>query len=308
MTVSIAYKPHTWVENSIIFYPHTINLSYMIVTYLAIGLAVFIIAHSYQMHNGSKYTSIRFQTEFGALSALLASILILICIDTPNQVNSAVMYDFFGNGLLNLTTLLCDSYMFYYRLCAIIKLPKWKRIFFHCYIWAFIVLPWFPTYNIIPIFFDTNDDVYTRAYYISSTCVSAAIIVYNFIVTLEFTKILLSIYLPGVARSAKIAAINNSPTTEMPSSLLKIKVVAIKSIGHCLTSCSGVFCFTLVPVYGPTIQTVILIVGNRALMRQLAHLAVQCICAVLFFGVRFICIATRISVSKMRKKLENVDN
>jgi hypothetical protein len=263
MTVSIAYAPHIWVDNSIVFLPETINLSYMIVTYLAIGFAVFIIAHSYQIHNGTKYSTIRFQTEVAALSALCASILILVCVNAPSPVNAAVMFDFFGNGLLNLIVLLCDSYMFYYRLCAIIKVPKWKRISFHFYIWAFIVLPWFPTYNIMPIFFNTNDDVFTKSYFISATFVSAAIMVYNFTVTFEFTKILLSIYVPGVARSVKIAAINNSPVTEMPSSLHTIKIVAIKSIGHCLTSCSGVLCYTLVPIYGPTVQTVILIVGDR---------------------------------------------
>lgn len=277
MTVSIAYTPQIWVENSVEFLPETINLSFMIVTYLAIALAVFIIAHSYQIHNGTKYTSIRFQTEVAALSALCASILILVCVSTPNPVNAAVMFDFFGNGLLNLTILLCDSYMFYYRLSAIIKLPKWKRISFHCYIWAFIVFPWFPTYNIIPIFFNTNDDTFTKSYYISATFVSATILLYNFVVTFEFTKILLSIYLPGMARSVKIAAINNSPVTEMPPSLHKIKVVAIKSIGHCLTSCSGVFCFTLVPVYGPTIQTVILIVGDAPPHpRYAAYLILSC--------------------------------
>lgn len=284
MTVSIAYTPQIWVDNNVAFIAETIDLSYMIVTYLAIALAVFIIAHSYQIHNGTRYSSIRLQTEIGAFSALSASILILVCVNSPSPVNVAVMFDFFGNGLLNLAILLCDSYMFYYRLCAIIKLPKWKRTFFHCYIWVFIVLPWFPTYNIIPIFFNTNDDVYTKSYFISATCVSAAILIYNFAVTFEFTKILLSIYLPGVARSVKIAAINNSPVTEMPPSLLKIKVVAIKSIGHCLTSCSGVFCFTLVPVYGPTIQTIILIVGDRTptLLCLTYHILS---CRVLYFTV-----------------------
>lgn len=240
----IAHNAQIWEGNSLYFDENLINMEYLIVTYGIIVVSVFIICHSYQMHNGHRYTSIRIQTELSALSALVASILFLIYKRHPTTFNSAVLVDFFANGFLNLVILLCDGYMFYYRLCAVIKVPKWKSDLVHSYIWIFIVLPWFPAYNLVPIFIDTNDPSFLKAYYISSTIVSANIVLYNVCITLEFTQILLSIYAPGIARSTKIAVINDVDRVELSPPLMKIKIVAIKSIGHCITSCSGVFCFT----------------------------------------------------------------
>lgn len=262
MKEHIADSSDIWIENNLHFDAVMIDRNFLAVTYAIIILSVFILCHSYQMHHGYRYTSIRLQTEGSALSALLASILFLVYKQTPNALTSAVIVDFFSNGLLNLSILLCDAYMFYYRLRAVIKVPKWKRNLVHCYIWICIVLPWFPAYNILPSFLNLNDPQFIKAYFISSTIVSANIVLYNVYITLEFTQILFSIYKPGAERSTRVSAANASNPIELTPALTKIKIVAIKSVGHCITSCSGVFCFTLVPGYGPLLQTFILIAGE----------------------------------------------
>lgn len=231
--------------------------AYFILTNVVIGTSFFILVHSNQIHYGTKYSSIRFQTELSALCALSSGILFLICYSCTSQPKAALMYDLFGNGLFNLCILLCDSYMFYYRLYAVIKLPKWKRVLVHMYIWIFVVLAWFPIYNLLPISVDTDDQISRKAYLVSSTVVAAAILLYNFLITLEFTKILLDAYLPALARTSSTAR-----NQGVPISLQKIRVVAIKSLGHCISSCTGIICYTLVPVYGSTLQTLFLITGT----------------------------------------------
>lgn len=270
MTVHVAKDPPMWVENSITFDTGMMTTDFEILTYMVIAAAIFILCHSYQVHKGSSYSSIRIQAEVSALAALFAAIFYLICKDNPNPTKSAVLADFFANGLFNVLILLCDGYMFYYRLCAVIKVPKRKKILVHFYLWFLVILPWFPAYNIAPIFVDANDDQFYRVYFINSSCVSATIILYNILITTEFTKILLAIYLPGLARSSKTTPIpiiahthNTHSSTDTSSSLSKIRIVAIKSLGHCITSCTAVVCYTAVPVYGPTLQSLILIIGKN---------------------------------------------
>lgn len=224
------------------------------------------------MHHDSAYTTIRFQTEVGAFCNLCASILCLVCAYSTNPVKTAVMFDLLANGLLSLIILLCDFYMFYDRLCAVVKVSCWKRTLIHSYIWILLVLPWFPAYSFIPIFCNTNDPLFTRIFYVSAYTVSAAIVVYNFIITFEFTKILLSIYLPGIARSAKIAAATGCPSNTASIPLATIKSVAVRSIGHCLTSSSGVFCYVGLPVYGAVVQTLIVVAG------MVLYRVVICLC------------------------------
>ena len=261
MAFSVADTSGTWVDNNL--ETGDLNTSYIIVLYVSIVVTVSILLHSYQMHHDRAYTSVRLQTEIGTFCQLCSSILLLVCARSTNPVKTAVMFNFFANGLLALGVLLCDCYMFYDRLCVVVRIPRWKQVLVHSYIWILLVLPWFPAYSFIPIFYDTNDPTFTKSFYISTIAVSVAIVVYNFMITFEFTKILLSIYIPGIARSAKIAGkTDESDTSSLP--LAKIKSVAIRSLGHCLTSSSGVFCYLFLPIYGPPLQTLVLVAGTNA--------------------------------------------
>ena len=266
MAFSVTDISGTWVENTLD--TGVLSTTYIIVLYVSIAVTVSILLHSYQMHHDRAYTSVRLQTEVATFCQLCISILLLVCSHSTNPVKTAVMFNFLANGILSLVILLCDCYMFYDRLCAVVKIPRWKQILVHCYIWILLVLPWFPAYSFVPIFYDTKNPIFTRTFSISTSAVSVAIVVYNFIITFEFTKILLSIYLPGIARSAKIAAAPDAVPDAASLPLVKIKSVAIRSLGHCLTSSSGVLCYLFLPVCGGPLQTLVLVTGTNTSIVQ----------------------------------------
>jgi hypothetical protein len=205
--------------------------------------------------------------------------------------------------------MLCDVYMFYYRLLAVCKVSVWRRIRINVYIWICLIVPWFPTYNIMPIFVDTNTDIYDLTLYYNVNIVSGLVVFYYFYITMEFSKILFNTYIPEVDWLRKkprheeskehsgttssninhtIININNAEimitndlengrksegsgkkneyhkkrdSVAVPavytktmnmlrhnrkdtiSSFHKIKIIALKSLGHCAFSCIGTYLY-----------------------------------------------------------------
>ena len=260
MSFSAADVSGTWVNNNLEI--DIVNSDYFVVLVVSIVMTVSILLHSFQMHCGSAYTSVRLQTEVGTFCQLCSSIFSLVCYFSSNPVKTAVLYNFLANGIMVLMILLCDCYMFYDRLYAVVKIPRWKRILVHSYIWILLVLPWFPAFSIIPLFYDTKNPNFTEPFYIVLSFVSVAMVVFNLSITFEFTKILLSIYLPTMTRIVDVTAASNSIPNTTSIALAKIKSVAINSIGHCLTSSIGVLFSSLIPVYGYHMDTLIVVVGT----------------------------------------------
>ena len=277
MSFTAADVSETWIDNTLeagIF-----TADYFVVLIVSIVVTMSILLHSFQMHHGSAYTSVRLQTEVGTFCQLCSSIFCLVCHFSTNPVKTAVMYNFLANGTMVVMVLLCDCYMFYDRLYAVVRIPRWKQTLVHCYIWILLVLPWFPAYTFVPIFYDTKNPTFTRTYYIATSFVSVAIVVYNFSITFEFTKILLKIYLPAITRKIEITAEPNSIPHTSSSSLAKIKSVAINSVGHCLTSSIGVLFYSFVPAYGPHIESLIVVTGIKCAVLQytaLCHNVLYC--------------------------------
>ena len=280
MSFSAADVSGTWVNNNLEI--DIVNSDYFVVLVVSIVMTVSILLHSFQMHCGSAYTSVRLQTEVGTFCQLCSSIFSLVCYFSSNPVKTAVLYNFLANGIMVLMILLCDCYMFYDRLYAVVKIPRWKRILVHSYIWILLVLPWFPAFSFVPLFYDTNNPIFLVPFRILSLFVSVAIIVYNIGITFEFTKILLRIYLPAITRVGDVTGESDSTLNTTTVALAKIKSVAINSLGHCLTSSTGVFISTLVPVYGYHINTIITVAGiYRAVITSLLPDLSPLICAVL---------------------------
>ena len=262
MPSSAADVSATWVDNSL--GADAFNSDYLVVLIVSISATALILLHSFQMHCGSAYTSVRLQTEVATFCQLCASILSLVCFFSTNPVNTAVMYDFLANGIMVVMILLCDCYMFYDRLYAVVKIPRWKQILVHSYVWILLVLPWFPAYSFLPLFYDMNTSASTRWHEIILSFVSVAIVVYNISITFEFTKILLRIYLPAFTRTVDATAASNSDSIPNTTTLAlaKIKSVAINSVGHCLTSSSAVVISSFVPLYGSLVENLIVVAGS----------------------------------------------
>ena len=157
---------------------------------------------------------------------------------------------------------------------CLFKISRRMQILIHSYIWILLVLPWFPAFSFVPLFYDTNNPIFLLPFRKLSLFVSVAIIVYNIGITFEFTKILLRIYLPAITRVGDITGESDSTPNTTTVALAEIKSVTVNSLGHCLTLSTGVFISTLVSVYGYHINTIITVAGIK---RELSLL----ICAVL---------------------------
>lgn len=204
--------------------------------------------------------------------------------------------------------------MFYYRLLAVSKVSVWRRIRINVYIWICLIVPWFPTYNIIPIFVDTNTDIYDLTLYYNVNIVSGLVVFYYFYITLEFSKILFDTYIPDMdwlrrkprhkeskehscttSNNINHTIINHNNNAEIMikndsengrknegsvkksgypkirdsvvvpytrtmnmlrhnrkdsiSSFHKIKITAMKSLGHCVFSCIGTYLYICTYLY-----------------------------------------------------------
>jgi len=234
-----------WVRYSTKFDPSSLTRSYWIGLYILIALSVIVLLHSYFL-NRNKYNTVRLYAEVSSGTAIFGAILVIIAANKPSTMKSAVCYDFFWNGTVNLTIQLCDNYLFLDRFKAVRKVPRWKVICIHMWIWVVITVPWFPTYVIIPFFYDTNSDtfIFVNGYVLPICC--WATIAYNSYFTGEFANVL---YKAG--RVSK--GVSNTSQSK------KVKIIAMKSILHCMTSSAANIFYAYVPVLGVLIYCIMLI-------------------------------------------------
>ncbi len=222
----------------------------MVLCYFSAVVAAMILIHSFFSHREKNYSSMRIQTEIGALALFISSILVLLITTNPTALKTVLMYDFFFCGILNLTIQLCDTYMFYSRYRSVCRISNSTSYRIHCYIWLCCVLPRFPAYNIVPAFYDTNSHTFAYAFYIANACSTTCIVLYNFYFTVQFSKILLFIYNPLLMR------------LQTPFHALgKIKWVGLRSIGHCFTSSLGAVLYVAFPDWGRLAQEVTIVAG-----------------------------------------------
>jgi hypothetical protein len=125
-------------------------------------------------------------------------------------------------------------------------MSNWKKIGIQIYIWVMLVILWLPAYFIVPFFYDVNSVPFQDVYTITVQLQLFAAIAYNFYFTIEFGLILKSIY---------------SKSTIQGASLKKAKIIAIKSIIHCVTSSVANVVYVYVPVLGDALYNVLIIAG-----------------------------------------------
>jgi hypothetical protein len=154
----------------------------------------------------------------------------------------------FFNGVCTATVQVCDNYMFYSRFISVCRISDARCRLIHTYIWILLVLPWFPSFWLIPIFYDTNSVPFQYAFFVAVSCTAALNCAYNWYFTWEFVRILVAIYQPTLRAVGEELA-----------SLQIIRGIAYKSIGHCVTSSFAVTLYCYLPTYGPLMQSPILL-------------------------------------------------
>ena len=157
-----------------------------------------IILHSFWLH-GLKYsnTSVRIQTEVGALFAILSAIVALQAIKHPTRLYWSLLFDLCYNGIFSAVIQLCDNYMFYFRLVAVVRLPRWYRMLINFYIWLVLICTWLPAQTIVPFFYNTNSITFNSIYTVTLAIDSWGNVLYNFYFSVYFLFILRKLFGPS---------------------------------------------------------------------------------------------------------------
>ena len=157
-----------------------------------------ILIHSFWLHRW-KYSnaSVRVQTEIGAFFAIMSAVVALEAIKHPTREYWALLFDLCYNGIFSAIIQLCDNYMFYFRLVAVVRLPLWYRVLINLYIWLVLICTWLPAQTIVPFFYDTNSTTFNTVYTITLAIDSWGNVLYNFYFSVHFLLILRKLFGPS---------------------------------------------------------------------------------------------------------------
>ena len=189
-----------WIRNSASFsYSDTVdgvsadqNLFY-ILCWVNVGVSLFVLAHSYLLHEFT-YTSVRIQTDMGAVFSIGSVIAITLVLKNPTRYQWALLGDLCYGYLFSAVIQLCDNYMFYSRLLLVTELPRWHRNALHAYIWIVLTATWLPANTIVPFFYNVNSAPFQAVYAITRAVSCWGNVAYNFYFAVYFWFILRRLY------------------------------------------------------------------------------------------------------------------
>jgi len=153
-----------------------------------------------------------------------------IAANKPTQLKTAVFYDLFYNGFIGLPIQMCDVYLFLNRFQAVKRVTFYKRVAIHSFIWTLMTWYWLAQYTIVPFFMNTNTDAFLNTNSIFLSLGTGFSLLYTLYFTIEFALILIKIN--SRIQTARVSA---------------SKIIAIKSVIHCFTSCLANLLFAYSP-------------------------------------------------------------
>jgi len=216
-----------WVEFSTALDTSVFDLGPITCVYISVFVSVCIFSHSIIINRNKKskqrWDVVRASTEAAALATILSAAMVLALSKYPEcLVLVAVGGDLLWNGLSMCVIQLCDSYIFFNRFKAVQKIPAWENRLIHAYIWLILILTWLPEYTFVPFFWDTNSLSFANFYNVTSPIYQWGVLTYNILFSGKFSWILWKNY-------SAIAKTNTSSSR-------RTRLVAIKSLVHCVTS------------------------------------------------------------------------
>lgn len=179
-----------WYDRSIIL---LITPSYEPPLLFSIILGGVLIMHSWYLH-GFKYNQTRKLSELCSLSMIGASACLLSCINDKCDLSTrTIVYNIMAESVLIPITMVCDTYLTYKRYNVIVKTTKLYKTCVFAYWVICMVLPWYPFYNILPIWYDQNSYYWVtiryNTIYISTFSIIFYYITYFILVYLELKKL-----------------------------------------------------------------------------------------------------------------------
>lgn len=224
-----------WVQHSYPFYPF-LSLT---LNYVSLGLTASILAHSAIINWKRPLNNVRVLTDVAVLAYMVENIIIIcLSLNEPKVATTTVLADVFAFCMLGGLVQLCDNYTFYFRFRAVMsmKIPRWKSILIHLFIWFVLMFSWIPVYTLIPFFMDVNSVSFNKVNYNFILLQSWAGVAFNFYFSVEFVNIL------NEWRRGKYGNITWTDKKIM---------VSIKSLVHCcITGATGVL-WLWYPAWGP---------------------------------------------------------
>ena len=248
-----------WVSNSVQYNNRNFSDTYVFLLYILVVVGIMILIHS-AMLNGKRWHKIRIQTDAAAVSVALAGLFGFIALRFSNDSTAhAVLFDLFCCGIFRVIVQVCDNYMFYYRYITVVRVSANINILVQLYIWMALVFPWWIVFTFCPFFVDMNTPSmrdYTRVAFAVYTFGNSA---FNFVLALEFSRILNINF--SQASNQVLAALSGGDAARSHASLLRYKMLVIKSLGHCLSSSAAAFLSTNYDVLGGPIYLLVVLCG-----------------------------------------------
>ena len=180
-----------WTERSIRLH---ITDKYKPILLFSMILGVIMIIHSWYL-KGFKYNKIRLMSEICSLSMIGSSYCFLSCIDEKcNLFTKTLLYNIVTESFLIPITMICDTYLTFKRYSIIVNnTTSLYRSCVFIYWCLFMVLPWCPFYNILPIWYDQNSDFWKKirfnSIYVSMISVVSYYLYFFVMVYLELKKL-----------------------------------------------------------------------------------------------------------------------
>jgi hypothetical protein len=189
-------------------------------TVAIVGLVVssFVLVHSC-IKNKMTFKPVRILTEISAVCTLVCCALSLYEGQYPSLLNNAIISELLITGLLNWFTQIADNLIFYLRYAAAMrKIPLWKKVAVGVYIFVVMTISWTPTYTFCPLFTDTNNEEFITTYTTPGLLLYTwGNVLYNFVFTDEFVRILYRVHYMGSKQYSAAA-----------------QIISVKCILHCL--------------------------------------------------------------------------
>jgi len=220
-----------WVKNSL-------SLDMIPSTGVRLGLVILgcnlgILIHSHYINKEKKkLTFVQQSTNTCATASVLGAVAVIITgFSGENFVITATFYDLLFSGFWA-TAAICDMYMFWERFMSVDKnCPMWKNFTLQAYIWMTQVM-WILAYSLLPFYCDTNTESFWKVYGHFSVASGYLVLLYNLYFTLEFSFVLYK----AALRTAAIAPRTGRAVRRSSCAAKRAKIVAIKSIIHCISS------------------------------------------------------------------------
>jgi hypothetical protein len=188
-----------WVSNSIVLDPTNttpgLGGANFAMDIVCVAVAFAVVGHSFYVHRW-RYHYERYMTEIAAIgmfTSVGSNLLVSFNLLVDESTTLGVVFRQIVSGVIFYSMVqLSDNYMFYGLYLAVNKtkeVPQWHKVCLHVYIWIVLMMPWLPTYTIVPFFVDCNTDDFASINYDLEVFQTSGYILYNVAMTMVFLNI-----------------------------------------------------------------------------------------------------------------------